>query len=67
MLGVAAGVDHDQPLRRVEHDGVPVRPLVRRHLARNEMIGRRLGVARRCTAGKRQAQRNRTKSHILLP
>ena len=42
MLGMAPGVDHDQPVRRVEEDAVAVRPLVERNRARDQMIGRPL-------------------------
>ena len=39
MLGVAAGVEDDQALRRVEDDGVAVGAAVERDCAGNQVIG----------------------------
>ena len=40
MLGVAAGVDDDQPVGRIEENAVAVRALVERHRARDQIIAR---------------------------
>jgi hypothetical protein len=37
MLGMAARIDEDQPLRRVEEDAVAVRPAVGDHAARDQV------------------------------
>ena len=60
MLGVAAGIEHDQAPGRVEDDGVAVRAAVERHRAGDQMIG--LGRPR--GPGKRQQnQGSQSRAH----
>ena len=52
MLRVPPGIEHDQPLGRIEDDGVAVGPAVERHRAGDEMI--RLGCATAAAAAAEQ-------------
>ena len=44
MLGVTAGVEHDEPLGRIKNYGVAIRSIVERHSAGDEVV--RLGGQR---------------------
>src|SRR3546814_5714163 len=65
MRGVTPGIDQDQPLRRVQEDAVPVRPLARNEAARNHLITKMLFRLSRFRRAANKAQRNQRPANPL--